>query len=83
MTRILFFGRVSEAAGCSELNAELPSDLRTVAALRSWLADRDAALKALILSPGIRTAVNRAFCSDDASIVDAEEVAFMSPLSGG
>ncbi|MBS0386622.1 MAG: MoaD/ThiS family protein [Proteobacteria bacterium] len=83
MTRILFFGRMSEAAGCSELDAELPSELRTVAALRSWLADRDAALKQLILSPGIRAAVDRGFCGDDASIVGAQEIAFMSPLSGG
>lgn len=84
MIRILFFGRVSDAAGRSEMNADLPPDLRTVGELRAWLADGDGILGAVIRSPHVRVAVDRAMCGDDEALVkDAEEIAFMSPLSGG
>ncbi|MBI3439245.1 MAG: MoaD/ThiS family protein [Proteobacteria bacterium] len=84
MTRILFFGRVSDAAGCSEITTEIPRELRTVGDVRDWLAARDDALAPVILSPTVRAAVDRVFCSGDADlVVDAEEIAFMSPLSGG
>lgn len=84
MTRILLFGRVSEAAGCSEIATDAPHDWRTVADVRAWLAARDDVLASVILAPGVRAAVNRVFCHDDtSSVAGAEEIAFMSPLSGG
>jgi sulfur-carrier protein len=84
MTRILFFGRVSDAAGCSAINIDVPPALRTVGDLRAWLAERDDGLAAVILSPSVRAAVDQTFCGDDASlVVGAQEIAFMSPLSGG
>ena len=84
MTRILFFGRVSDAAGCREITTDVPPALRTVGDLRAWLADRDDVLAPVILSPIVRAAVDQVFCGDDTSlVVGAEEVAFMSPLSGG
>ncbi|MFT3728204.1 MAG: MoaD/ThiS family protein [Terricaulis sp.] len=84
MTRVLFFGRVSDAAGCGEMKADVPKDVRTVGALRRWLASRDDTLAAIILAPSVRAAVDRAFCRDDTASIDgAEEIAFMSPLSGG
>jgi molybdopterin synthase sulfur carrier subunit len=84
MTRILFFGRVSDAAGCSELTMDLPPDVRTLSEMRAWLAARDEMLAPIIRSPSVRAAVDQAFCSDEATIVTgAKEIAFMSPLSGG
>lgn len=82
--RILFFGRVSDAAGCSQMNADVPKDVRTVAEVRAWLAARDGVLAEIIFSPGVRAAVDQVLCGDDnATIVGAAELAFMSPLSGG
>lgn len=84
MTRILFFGRVSDAAGCSELDIDVPRALNTVGELRAWLAARDETLAGVILSPSVRAAIDRAFCNDDnEAIATATEIAFMSPLSGG
>jgi len=84
MTRILFFGRVSDAARCSALSAELPADLRTVGDVRAWLAARDEVLAPALLCRSVRAAVDRVFCADDVALSpDAEEIAFMSPLSGG
>jgi len=84
MTRILFFGRVSDAAGRSEMNIDVPRTLNTVGELRAWLAAGDETLASVILLPSVRAAIDRAFCSDDsAAIGGAAEIAFMSPLSGG
>ena len=84
MTTLLFFGRLSDVAGCSRLDCDLPQTVTTVAALRAWLAARDPVLGQAIQAQGVRVAVNRSFCGSDMDpTLGAEEIAFMSPLSGG
>jgi molybdopterin synthase sulfur carrier subunit len=84
MTTLLFFGRLSDVAGCSQMACDLPQTVTTVAALRAWLAARDPILGQALQTQGVRVAVNRWFCvSDMESTLSAEEIAFMSPLSGG
>jgi molybdopterin converting factor small subunit len=84
MTKLLFFGRLRDVAGCSELACELPATVTNVATLREWLTLRDPVLGEAIQAPGIRVAVNQAFCiSEAAPTLGACEIAFMSPLSGG
>jgi molybdopterin synthase sulfur carrier subunit len=84
MTTLLFFGRLGEVAGCSQMACDLPETVTTVAALRTWLAARDPVLGDAIQARGVRVAVNRSFCvADTESTLGAEEIAFMSPLSGG
>jgi len=84
MTTLLFFGHLSDVAGCSQMACDLPQTVTTVAALRAWLAARDPILGQAIQAQGVRVAVNRSFCvSDMESTLGAEEIAFMSPLSGG
>jgi molybdopterin synthase sulfur carrier subunit len=83
MTRVLFFGRVRDAAGQGEIAVGMPSHVHTVSDLRAWLAERDDVLAPVILSPSIRVAVDRVYCGDDGCLIGAEEIAFMSPLSGG
>ena len=79
--RVLFFGRLREAAGCPELHCD--EELGTVADLRDWLATRDPSLGQALRRPGVRVARNQAFCGWSEPIAGASEVAFMSPLSGG
>jgi molybdopterin converting factor small subunit len=84
MTRILFFGRLRDAAGGAEFADELPASLATVADVRRWLAEQDPVLGEALRAPGVRVAVDQMFClneSQDAQ--EAREIAFMSPLSGG
>jgi molybdopterin synthase sulfur carrier subunit len=84
MTRLLFFGRLRDVAGCAELTCQPPGDVVSVADVRAWLAGRDPELGKALNAPGVRVAVNHAFCvSDGESARGAEEIAFMSPLSGG
>ena len=84
MTRILFFGRLRDAAGGRERMVALPDDVGTVADLRDWLARNDAALGSAISARGIHVVVDQVICNKDAQDVRAAaEIAFLPPLSGG
>jgi|KBSSwiStaDraftv2_1062776.scaffolds.fasta_scaffold862401_2 molybdopterin synthase sulfur carrier subunit len=83
MTKILFFGRIGDLAGCTEMSCELPAEVKTLAALRAWLIEREPLLAEAIVSPSVRVAINRIFSQHDGPIEAKDEIAFMSPLSGG
>jgi molybdopterin synthase sulfur carrier subunit len=84
MTQILFFGRLRDVAGCSAAQRQIPDSVGTVAELRAWLRKDDPLLGAAICASAIRVAVDQVLCvNDDESIRDAQEIAFMPPLSGG
>jgi molybdopterin synthase sulfur carrier subunit len=83
MQRVLFFGRLRDIAGVAQIEVSLPPHIRDVADVRAWLGERDGALGVALGEPGVRVAVDRTFAGDDASVNEAREVAFMSPLSGG
>ena len=79
MANILFFGRLRDEVGSSILTAELPDGVRDAGGLRSWLGRDHPAL----LDPSVRMAVNATFCAADAPVAEGDEIAFLSPMSGG
>jgi molybdopterin synthase sulfur carrier subunit len=83
MTKILFFGRIGDLAGCKEMLCDLPTEVTTLAALRAWLIAREPLLAEGIASRSIRVAINQVFSPHDGPIACSDEIAFMSPLSGG
>jgi len=84
MTRLLFFGRLRDAAGYGERHVRLPSHVRTVEDLRNWIAEADADLGRALRADGIKVAVDQVICrAGDGSVGEASEVAFLPPLSGG
>jgi molybdopterin converting factor small subunit len=84
MTRILFLGRTRDAAGCGEMDCEIPAAIESVADLRAWIASRDPHLGAVIAARDIRVVADQCICINErASIRGASEIAFMPPLSGG
>ncbi|ANP46011.1 MoaD/ThiS family protein [Candidatus Viadribacter manganicus] len=84
MTKLLFFGRTRDAAGCGEMDCEIPAAIESVADLRAWIASRDPALGAVLAARDIRVAADQCICvNEGASIRGASEIAFMPPLSGG
>jgi molybdopterin converting factor subunit 1 len=76
---ILFFGRLQDEVGASRLTAALPDGVRDAEGLRSWLGREHPAL----LDPAVRMAVNATFCAAGAPIAESDEIAFLSPMSGG
>lgn len=81
MVTILFFGRLSDVS--ETLTCALPHGVSTINALSNWLGEENAALREALLAKGNRIAVNQQIVAVDAPITDGDEIAFMSPLSGG
>jgi len=78
--RVLFFGRLREAAGCAEDWAELPSGARVedVFAHYTRRAPRVAELRA-----SLAASVNEEYAAWNTALKDGDEVAFLPPVSGG
>jgi molybdopterin converting factor subunit 1 len=79
MATIRFFGRLQDAVGTSALNVALPSGVRDAESLRAWLGSEHPALR----EASVRIAVNAELRPGNAPVADADEIAFLPPMSGG
>lgn len=77
--KLVFLGRLEDAAGASEREVE------TVATLDALLARLEPELAAALTGPRVRLAVNGTLVTDRAGLVlgDGDELAFLPPVSGG
>ena len=83
MARLLFFGKLADAAGGRQRDFDLPDGVATVKALKTAIGESDAALGAALSEASVRCIVNEKMAGDDARISDADEIAFIPPVSGG
>lgn len=65
------------------MRVDLPREIDTLHRLRDWLAERDPLLGEATRARGVRVAIDRALVANDAVLSAPEEIAFMSPMSGG
>jgi|GEM_PF-31566 len=81
---VLFFASLREALGSEREVLEVPAQVATVSALRSWLAERGG-VWADALGPGraVRAALDQAMAQGDALLHEGAEVAFFPPVTGG
>lgn len=80
--RIFFFGRLGEQIG-REMDVDVPTGGTTVAALRRLIVEARPDAAEALAAPGIRAAIDQAIAAEDAPVRPGQEVAFLSPLSGG
>lgn len=85
MARVLFFGRLVDAAGAEELLTPLPAQVRHVSDLKLLLVRLYPELGAALEEPNVRVAINQKLApvKSDPEIFDRDEIAFMPPMSGG
>ena len=83
MARILFFGRLADAAGGRERDWPLPPGTRTIDDLVMALGAGEASLADALNEKSVRFIVNEMVAPRDASIGDEDEIAFLPPVSGG
>ena len=81
MIEILFFGRLGDAS--DTLRIDLPDDVIDSDGLTAWLSKLNPALETELKKTGNRIAINKAIVSENTSLEDGDEIAYMSPLSGG
>ena len=81
MIEILFFGRLGDAS--ENLSIDLPASVADINGLTEWLSGQNSALAVELEKAGNRVAVNKTIISENTSLKDGDEIAFMSPLSGG
>lgn len=80
--RVLFFGRIADVCGRS-LEVALPSEGCSLADLKLRIAAQLEANVAALDEPCIRVAVDQAMAGGDPWVTPGQEVAFLSPFSGG
>jgi len=80
MIKVLFFARLQEDMGISELLMDESNAGQTVDQLRNNLVAQG---KAILADESIRVAINQNFCDWDTEIKDGDEIAFMPPVTGG
>lgn len=81
MIEILFFGRLGDAS--EALRMELPQGITDTDGLTKWLSSKNARLGTELEKAGNRIAVNKTIVSENTPVNDGDEIAYMSPLSGG
>ena len=81
MIEILFFGRLGDAS--ETLRLALPQGVSDTDSLKKWLSKENVALGIELKKAGNRIAVNKTIISANTPLKKGDEIAFMSPLSGG
>ena len=81
--RIVYCGRLQDAAGLRETSVEPPPEVATARALRDWLTREDPLLREALCAPSVKIVLNDEMVGDDAILSEGDEIAFMPPVSGG
>lgn len=83
MIHILFFARLREQLGCSDMEIEWQESLATVASLKQYLQAQQQGWDDVLSADNILCAVNQEQAEDQQPVADGDEVAFFPPVTGG
>ena len=82
--QLRFFASLREGLGLSEESISAPSEIKTIADLRSFLVQRgDPWAEVLASGKVIRCALNHEMVKETTLLVEGAEVAFFPPVTGG
>ena len=82
--QLLYFAHIRETIGQSAETVTPPAQVRTIADLVDWLAERGGSYaEAFADRARIRAAIGDAFAAPDLPIADAREIALFPPVTGG
>jgi len=82
--KLVYFAWVREKVGRSEEQLVVPAGVVTVGELVAWLKTRGPEFEDAFARPQvIRTAIDHAHVTHQASIAGAREIAFFPPVTGG
>ena len=82
--KVLYFARLRQIIGRGQDEIDVPANVKTVSTLIEFLSARDPQVaEALADRRTLKVAINQKHSALDASIMDAKEVAFFPPVTGG
>ena len=82
--KVLYFAWVRQRIGLAEEDVSPPAEVRDVAGLVAWLAQRSPGHAQAFSDPRqVRAAVNQAFAPPETPVAPGDEVAFFPPVTGG
>jgi molybdopterin synthase sulfur carrier subunit len=82
--KLLYFAWVRERVGKTEEVVDLPTNIRTVGDVMTWLASRGEEYAHAFENPKVvRAAIDRTHVRPDVAIAGAREIAFFPPMTGG
>ncbi len=82
MARLIYLGKLGDAAGRHEEEVTLPASVADTAQLRRWLDERHATDGAFS-DASVRIAINDALARDPAPVGEGDTLAFLPPVGGG
>lgn len=83
MISILFFARIRDELGISDLSLELPDGVRNVAQLTDALIQANPGFRSALTQPSILYAVNQEMATPVTTVEDGDEIAYFPPVTGG
>ena len=84
MVRLVFLGKFGELAPAGLAEIALPDGIKTLADLKSWIAQSEPGLGRAMEKTPTRLVLNQCIAQDlSCSVADGDEVAFLPPMSGG
>lgn len=81
MAQLLFFGRFSDIMDNKKIS--LPTNVQDTQQLIEWLSQQDERFADQIARSGSRLIINEQLISTLHPVTDQDEIAFLSPVSGG
>jgi molybdopterin synthase sulfur carrier subunit len=79
-----FFASIREALGVANEDIDLPTEIETIADLRTYLIDRGSPwAETLANEKVLRCALNQQMVKPDTKLQNDAEVAFFPPVTGG
>jgi molybdopterin synthase sulfur carrier subunit len=81
--RIVYCGRLQDAAGRRSAEVDPPAEVATALAVRDWISADDQSLRDALRDPSVRIVVNDEVLIGDRHVGPDDEIAFMPPVSGG
>jgi molybdopterin synthase sulfur carrier subunit len=84
MFKLIFLGKLGDAASASLANIERPRGVRTLSDLVQWLSSEEPVLGRAMAATKTRLIVNQSVAHDcSLALADGDEIAFLPPMSGG
>ena len=83
MIRVLFFARIRDQLGVSDLEIELTEGVHNLSQFTAHLISENPAFGDILTQPNVLVAINQEFGSAETTVEDGDEIAYFPPVTGG